>query len=277
MDCVVCGTGPGSVSTDGARSVPALLVTADETLGREDSVVEEVPVALEYGRTTFAVMLATPTDLEDFAVGFSLTEGIAGTADEVAVDGVERLREGVRVRMSLPVDRLARALQRRRNMAGGSGCGRCGTDSFAETLRPLSPLCSDRRFAADAIRTAMAALPARQSLNRRVGGVHAAGFATPDGRLVAVREDVGRHNALDKLIGHLARAGIDPAAGFVVLSSRCSFELVHKTAAAGIPLVATVSAPTALAIDVARSLQLCVASFVRDGRFTLYSMPSRVL
>lgn len=262
--------------SDGIHRLTAMRWTTAGTTPREEAVVAEVPVGLVYGGETFAVMLATPTDLEDFATGFSLSEGIVGHPDEVTVLDVTPVDFGVRVRMDLPVERLAAMLRRRRNLLGGSGCGRCGTDSFAETLRPLDPVASTATIAPDAIHRATAELPARQRLNQEVGAVHAAGFARADGRLLAVREDVGRHNALDKLIGALARAAIDPSDGFVVMSSRCSFELVHKTAAAGIPLIAAVSAPTSLAIDFAASVRVGVVAFAREGRFTVYAVPERV-
>ncbi|TWA83129.1 FdhD protein [Azospirillum brasilense] len=256
--------------------VPATVCTGAGIDRREEKIVDEVPIGLLYADDLFAVMLATPTDLEDFATGFSLSEGIVGSADELAVTAVDEVTDGVRIRMQVPVERLAALLRRKRNLMGGSGCGRCGTDSFADTLRPLDPLRSDARFAPEAIRRAMAALPSGQSLNRETGAVHAAGFARPDGELVAVREDVGRHNALDKLIGALARARIDPTGGFVVVSSRCSFELVHKTAAAGIPLIAAISAPTSLCLGFAATVGVGVVAFVRESRLTVYAVPSRV-
>ncbi|PWC36591.1 formate dehydrogenase [Azospirillum sp. TSO35-2] len=264
------------LANHGVRHVAATLCTGATVAGREEAIIDEVPVGLVYAGDLFAVMLATPTDLEDFATGFSLSEGIVGRADELAVTSIDELADGVRIRMELPVERLATLLRRKRNLMGGSGCGRCGTDSFAETLRPLDPIPSTARIAPEAIRRAMAALPSGQRLNRETGAVHAAGFARPDGELVAVREDVGRHNALDKLIGALARDRLDPTGGFVVVSSRCSFEMVHKTAAAGIPLIAAISAPTSLCVDFARTVGVGVVAFVRDGRFTVYAVPSRV-
>ncbi|MBK3732531.1 formate dehydrogenase accessory sulfurtransferase FdhD [Azospirillum brasilense] len=264
------------LSHQGFRMVPATVCTGAGIDRREEKIVDEVPIGLLYADDLFAVMLATPTDLEDFATGFSLSEGIVGSADELAVTAVDEVTDGVRIRMQVPVERLAALLRRKRNLMGGSGCGRCGTDSFADTLRPLDPLRSDARFAPEAIRRAMAALPSGQSLNRETGAVHAAGFARPDGELVAVREDVGRHNALDKLIGALARARIDPTGGFVVVSSRCSFELVHKTAAAGIPLIAAISAPTSLCLGFAATVEVGVVAFVRESRLTVYAVPSRV-
>ncbi|WP_042695456.1 formate dehydrogenase accessory sulfurtransferase FdhD [Azospirillum sp. B506] len=288
MDHATAGTAPliaacstplslaRSLCHGGTRLVPATVCTATGIDRREETIVDEVPVGLVYADDLFAVMLATPTDLEDFATGFSLSEGIVGSTEELSVTAIDELADGVRIRMQLPVERLAALLRRKRNLMGGSGCGRCGTDSFAETLRPLDPVRSTARIAPDAIRRAMAALPSGQTLNRQTGAVHAAGFARSDGELVAVREDVGRHNALDKLIGALARAGTDPTAGFVVVSSRCSFEMVHKTAAAGIPLIAAISAPTSLCVAFAGTVGVGVVAYVRDGRFTIYAVPSRV-
>jgi len=264
------------LSNRGVRQVQAIVRTESGFDRQDEKIIDEVPVGLVYADDLFAVMLATPTDLEDFATGFSLSEGIVGSADELAVTAIEELTDGVRIRMQLPVERLAALLKRKRNLMGGSGCGRCGTDSFAETLRPLDPVRSTARIEPDAISCAMAALPSGQSLNRETGAVHAAGFARLDGELVAVREDVGRHNALDKLIGALARDRIDPTGGFVVVSSRCSFEMVHKTAAAGIPLIAAISAPTSLSVDFAETVGVGVVAYVRDGRFTVYAVPSRV-
>ncbi|CAO3425634.1 formate dehydrogenase accessory sulfurtransferase FdhD [Azospirillum endophyticum] len=268
---------PCPLPAPGVRLVPTTVYTGTAMDDREEAIIDEVPVGLVYAGDPFAVMLATPTDLEDFATGFSLSEGIVGSAEELAITAIDQLADGVRIRMQLPVERLAALLQRKRNVMGGSGCGRCGVQSFAETLRPLAPLNSTARFAPDAIRRAMATLPSRQSLNRETGAVHAAGFARSDGRLVAVREDVGRHNALDKLIGALARDGIDPTVGFVVVSSRCSFEMVHKTAAAGIPLIAAISAPTSLCVDFADTAGVGVVAYIRDGRFTVYAVPSRIV
>nr|WP_295830697.1 formate dehydrogenase accessory sulfurtransferase FdhD [uncultured Azospirillum sp.] len=265
------------LSREGVRLVPATVCTGSAMAEREETVIDEVPVGLVYAGDLFSVMLATPTDLEDFATGFSLSEGIVGSADELAVTAIDEVTDGVRIRMELPVERLAALLRRKRNLMGGSGCGRCGTDSFAEALRLLDPVRSTARISPDAIRHAMAALPSGQRLNRETGAVHAAGFARADGQLVAVREDVGRHNALDKLIGALARTGVDPAGGFVVVSSRCSFEMVHKTAAAGIPLIAAISAPTSLCVGFAEAVDVGVVAYVRDGRFTVYAAPSRVL
>ncbi|PKU22357.1 formate dehydrogenase accessory sulfurtransferase FdhD [Telmatospirillum siberiense] len=261
----------------GSRQIEAVRFAAADGGPRREFIAEEVPVALVYNRFPFAVMLATPADLEDFAVGFSLTEAVVGDAAEISDVRTREEESGVEVHIEITKDRYMRLRERhRRNLVAGSSCGLCGSDSFAEALRPLDPLLSMRRFAPQAISRAMAELPAHQILNRGLGSLHAAAFATPDGAIVAAREDVGRHNALDKLVGFLARNGIDREAGFVAVSSRCSFEMVHKTAAAGVPLIASISAPTSLAVSFAEETGIGLAAFARDGRFSLYATASRI-
>jgi FdhD protein len=262
----------------GFRELEATVHRGGTTRIQRENIAEEMPVGLVYNESLFAVMLATPLDLEDFAYGFSVTEGIVETVADLYLAAVEPTGEedGMQIFMAVPSARFSQIVAGRRNLTVGSSCGLCGTSTFAEALRPLPPVASRQRFAPQAIVGAMAKLPSLQRLNRQVGAVHAAGFALADGRLVAVREDVGRHNALDKLIGHLLRNGIDPASGFVAVSSRCSFEMVHKTAAAGIPLIATVSAPTTLAAEFAESSRVGVAAFAREDRFSLYAVPWRV-
>lgn len=259
-----------------SRLIDARRFTSQTSDDRRELVADEVPVALVYNGMSFAVMLATPADLEDFAVGFSLTEGIVGNASGLSDIAVEDMDEGIKVHIGLSDGRFDLLRQRRRNLMGGSSCGLCGADSFAESLRPVNPVTSTAVFPPQAICRAMEALPGQQALNREVGAVHAAAFADADGQLIAVREDVGRHNALDKVIGFLARHRIDPSAGFVAVSSRCSYEMIHKTAAAGIPLIASVSAPTAMAVQFARSVGVGLAAFAREGRFTVYAVPERI-
>jgi FdhD protein len=260
----------------GARTVEAVRVSGGRAEPRLETIAEEEPVALVFNGLSYAVMMATPKDLEDFALGFSLTEGILGSPDELYDVEVERFARGAEVRLRVAAARFAELRNRQRNLAGRTGCGLCGVDTIAEALRPVSRVTAALTIRPEAIYAAMQAFPALQELNRDVGAVHAAAFARPDGSLVAVREDVGRHNALDKLAGHLARAGIDGGTGFVVVSSRCSYEMVHKTAAAGVPLIASVSAPTALAVEFAREAGVGLCAFAREGRFTIYACPERV-
>ena len=261
--------GPGGPPCPSGRS-------ADAGTGHRETVAEETPVALTYNRHSFAVMMASPADLVDFALGFSLSEGVVDTADEFLAAEVVPLPRGIELAVTVAENRALALRARHRALAGRTGCGLCGVDSIAEALRPIPRLAATTRFSAAAIDRAVAAFPLDQPLNRLTGATHAAAFADPTGEIRLLREDVGRHNALDKLIGALARARIDPASGFVVVSSRCSYEMVHKTAAVGIPLIASVSAPTGLAVDLAEKVGLALAAYARDGRFTVYAGCDRI-
>jgi FdhD protein len=243
-----------------------------------DNVAEEVPVALVYNGISHAVMMATPLDLEAFAVGFSLTEGIVDTVREIYDVEVEPGCDGIEVRLEISQRAFMAMKDRRRTLAGRTGCGVCGIESLAlldlipEPLaaRGIAPTATMVRQAADALR-------ARQQLMAATGGVHAAAWCGPDGRLQAVFEDVGRHNALDKLIGHLARARESLGDGFVFLSSRASYELVRKAARMQIPMLATISAPTSLAIRIAEQAGVRLLSFCRQDGFVEYTSPETVL
>jgi FdhD protein len=222
--------------------------------------------------------MATPCDLEDFALGFSLTEGIVDKPSEVYDIEVEPAGRGFEVQLRVASLRMVRLQERRRSMAGRTGCGLCGVDSLEAAMRPVRVLPDQAVVARRAIQQAMAALPGQQRINRVNGATHAAGWATIDGRLLAVREDVGRHNALDKLGGAMARLERDAdAPGFVVVTSRCSYEMVHKAAALGAVAIAAVSAPTSLAIETAEQAGIALAAFVRDSRLTVYANPQRIV
>jgi FdhD protein len=222
-------------------------------------------------------MMASPADLADFALGFSLTEGVIEAVDEFLGAEVVPLPRGYELTVTVVESRALALRARHRALAGRTGCGLCGVDSIAEALRPIPRLTAATRITAAAIDRAVAGFPADQPLNRLTGATHAAAFADLDGRIRVTREDVGRHNALDKLIGALAAAGVDPASGFVVVSSRCSYEMVHKTAAAGLPLIASVSAPTGLAVDLAEKVGVGLCAYARDGRFTVYAGLDRIV
>lgn len=241
-------------------------------------VAEEVPVAMSYNGTTHAVMMGTPADLEDFAVGFSLTEGIISNISEIEELSIEVFEAGIDVQMRLsaePGDALA---ARRRFMAGPVGCGLCGIDSIGQALRPLSALSPDRlQFKSGSITDAMNALAGAQKLNAETRAVHGAGFYIPGEGLFAVREDVGRHNALDKLIGSMARAGRPAMRGLVAITSRVSVEMVQKAVILGVPLLAAISAPTALAIRTADEANLTLVALVRGNDFDVYTHPERIL
>jgi FdhD protein len=251
-----------------------------------DRIAEEVPVALRYGGRAFAVMMATPRDLEDFALGFSLTEGLVDApAQLTAIEVTERL-EGIELAMTVaadaPVARLGDA-DAQRLLPGRSGCGLCGTRELEEAVRVPPPVQGDDapRFTLQALERAFAALPAHQPLNAATGAVHAAAWADADGNIVFAREDVGRHNALDKLVGALVRAGLAgaggaPPGGMLLLTSRASYEMVAKAARAGIGFIAAISAPTALAVDLARGAGVCLVGFARPGGCNVYAHPERL-
>ncbi|GEP57755.1 formate dehydrogenase accessory sulfurtransferase FdhD [Reyranella soli] len=261
--------------TDGSvhRAARRLTAAGDEAL--DEVVAEEVAVALVYNGISHAVMMATPCDLEDFARGFSLTERIVDKPSEIYDIEVEPVDRGIEVRLDIAAQRMVRLQQQRRSMAGRTGCGLCGVDSIDAAMRPVTVVGAAPPVSRGAIERAMAALPLEQRINRVNGATHAAGWARPDGTLVAVREDVGRHNALDKLGGALAKAGASQP-GFVVVTSRCSYEMVHKAAALGAVVIAAVSAPTSLAIETAEQAGIALAAFVRQDRLTVYANAERI-
>jgi FdhD protein len=240
------------------------------------AVPEETPVALSYNGGTYAVMMATPHDLEDFAVGFSLSEGIVGSAGEIRSLDVVVLDDGVELRMWLADDKADRLSARRRHIAGPTGCGLCGVESIAAALRPAAIVSSEARFAPSQIMAAMQALPALQQLNLETRAVHAAAFWTPARGIAALREDVGRHNALDKLAGALARDKTMTTDGMVLLTSRVSVEMVQKTASLGAPLLVSVSAPTALAIRMADAAGITLVAIARADGFEVFTHAGRI-
>jgi FdhD protein len=236
----------------------------------EWQVPEETAVAFEYNGRSHAVMMATPADLEDFALGFSLAEEIVGTAADIEKISVRETPLGFVVNLTVDPLRLLRGSLRSRSMEGRSGCGLCGVDSLVHAVREPRKIEAALEVDPAAVAAAFRALPDHQPMNRANRSVHAAAWCAPDGRIRLAREDVGRHNALDKLIGAIAGSGADPAGGFVVMTSRCSFELVQKTAAVGIPLLATISAPTALALELARNANLTLGALSRRDTVILF-------
>ena len=259
------------------RSLPGVAHRADGAQAVVRTLPEEIPVAMVYDGATQAVMMATPADVADFAIGFSLTEGIIAAPDEI--EGFEEVTQpqGIEARMWLRADRRTRLAARRRFMAGPVGCGLCGIDSLDQALRPLPGVAAQglRLSRADVL-GATEALRALQPLHDQTRATHAAGFLRPGAGIGLVREDVGRHNALDKLIGALVRQGIDPASGAVVMTSRLSTELVQKCAMAGCPCLIAVSAPTAQALRLAEAAGMTLVAFARAGGFDVYSHPERI-
>jgi formate dehydrogenase accessory protein FdhD len=241
-----------------------------------ESVAEEVPVAMVYNGLSHVVMMASPTDLEDFALGFSLTEGIIESRTEFGDCEIIRAGEGIEARIEISSRAFFRLKEHRRALQGRTGCGLCGVESLDQALRDLPKLNSELRVSPQAIHRALDALPALQGLNRITHALHAAAFCTPDGEIVGVREDVGRHNALDKLIGALSRDGVETGQGFAVITSRCSFEMAQKAISAGIPVLAAVSAPTHLAIKLARSYDLTLLALARSDSMKLFTGARRI-
>ena len=258
---------------EGARLLPVHGVRGGEAYAVQDWVAEEVPVALEFNGISHAVMLATPLDLEDFALGFSLSEGILDHAHELYAVETGESELGITVRLQVASVAFARLKQRRRTIAGRTGCGLCGTESLAHVSREL-PVLADPAgpLERQAIARAMLQVQSLQTLQQATGAVHAAAWCSADGEVQWLREDVGRHNALDKLIGALANNDVDASGGFIAVTSRASFEMVQKTAAAGVPLLAAVSAPTSFAIATAARARLALAGFARGDELVVYCL-----
>ena len=241
-----------------------------------DRVAEEVPIALVYNGLAHVVMMASPTDLEDFALGFSLSEGIVRSANEVNAVETDAVSDGIAVYVDIDRERFLPLEAQRRNLTGRTGCGLCGTETIDQAVRHPPAVGSGVRITAAALQTAFSNLSARQPLNAITGAVHAAAWALADGQLVSVREDVGRHNALDKLIGSLARAGTALEQGFALITSRASFEMAQKAATVGITLLAAISAPTGLAIRLAEETGLTLVGFTRARQHNVYTNPHRI-
>ncbi|MGE3529835.1 MAG: formate dehydrogenase accessory sulfurtransferase FdhD [Methyloceanibacter sp.] len=249
----------GSGTTEGERAIP-----------------EETAIAFTYNTASYAVMMATPQDLTDFAVGFSLTEGVISSLDAIeSIDIVEEAM-GVELRIWLKAPEAAEFLGRRRKLAGPTGCGLCGVESLTEAMRPPPKVGEGRVFSPAEIMSAVGSVLPMQVLNQETRAVHGAGFWQPERGLVALREDVGRHNALDKLAGALARGGVPAQDGLVVLTSRVSIEMIQKSAAIGAPLVVAVSAPTALAVRMADACGMTLTAIARKDGFEVFTHPHRI-
>lgn len=267
-----------SSAARGTRSIDLIRVGYDEmSADRVERIVPlEVPVAIEYNGIGYAVMMGTPIDLEDFVIGFTLSEGLAQT-EELTEPQIVPVEGGWIARLNLPKRSLPRIIERARSRVSESGCGICGIDSIAAALAPLPKV--NARFAVKrgAIARALGTLSDHQHLGSATGATHAAAFCSPAGEILVTREDVGRHNALDKLVGALARSDVAPETGFVLLSARCSQELVEKCVRAGIPMLFTISAPTTLAIDRARESGLTLGVLARHDNLLVAHDPDGLL
>lgn len=264
---------------EGARALPVRGVRGGNDYSVDDWVADEVPVALEYNGISHTVMLATPLDLADFALGFSLSEGILSDASELYGVEEEASALGITLHLSVAAGAFARLKERRRSMTGRTGCGLCGTESLAHVARTLPPLPSmaetgplDRA----AIARAMSQFCELQTLQQATGAVHAAAWCSAGGEVRWLREDVGRHNALDKLIGAIATRGCGFDDGFVLMTSRASYEIVQKAATVGIAAIAALSAPTGMAVRLAEAAGVTLVGFARGHRHSVYTHPQRI-
>lgn len=259
----VAGTTPGAIAIEKKE-----WLKGERTVSR-DFVIEEVPVALVYNGISHAVMMATPVDLEDFAIGFSLSEGLLLSADELLDFQINHCEQGIELCLTVLERSFNRLKQKRRNLTGRSGCGLCGAESLQQALSIPMPITATVDISPQAINRAASGFIDHQKLQRLTGGCHGAAWCDEDGHILMVREDVGRHNALDKLLGALAKS--EPVDGFILVSSRASYEMVTKAAHCGISCIASLSAPTSLAISLAEKCNVCLVGFVAPGRHLLYT------
>ncbi|MDB5987936.1 MAG: Formate dehydrogenase chain [Nevskia sp.] len=269
----------------GTASVAVHIARNGQLQAAQDQVAEEVPLALLYNGEPHVVMMATPGDLEDFARGFSVTEEIVAGLDEIADIHIVPIPQdaargpiaaGFEISLRVPAVSQQALQQRQRNMQGRTGCGLCGAQTIGEALRIPRRVPAGTTISLGALKRALDALRQQQQINRVTGATHAAAWATPDGLIVSLREDVGRHNALDKLIGHLLQTQADLARGFLVITSRASYEMVLKASMVGIPMVVAISAPTAYAIRIAEEAGMTLIGFAQGDRHVVYSCPGRL-
>ncbi len=241
-----------------------------------DVLAVEVPVALEYNGISHAVMLASPADLEDFALGFSLTEGILSDRSQVYGIDIEQRDNGIAVQLEIASERFSALKERRRNLSGRTGCGLCGTEALDQIARWAKPVSHRHPVPARHLLDGMRAMQALQPMQQQSGATHAAAWLDAAGNVNCVREDVGRHNALDKLVGALVKAGTDFTQGALLITSRASYEMVQKAAMMDIGLVAAISAPTSFAVQLAEDAGVTLVGFMRDSSYVIYAHPERL-
>ena len=271
--------------TEAVVTQPALAVSSEVSVERwsqgeltrkTDQVAEEMPVAFVYHGVPHVVMLATPADLEDFAVGFTLSEGLVQRPEEIRSVEVTRAEEAADVRITVAHERFSELLHRRRNLTGRTGCGLCGAEKAEDAIREVAQVGPGPTVSVEGLHEAIEQLGSMQPINARTGSVHAAAWVIPGKGIQLVREDVGRHNALDKAIGALVRSGADFAAGYMLITSRASFEMVQKSATVGISFLAALSAPTGFAVRLAEKTGLTLVAFARRDRHVVYAHPGRL-
>ena len=270
------GENKGEGTQTVSRTVSIIRSRDDQTESATDRVAEETPIALRYNGVPHVVMMATPADLEDLAVGFTVTESVA-TAAEIRSVVVSQADDGMQVDLHIASERFAALLQRQRNLTGRTGCGVCGVATIEDAIRVPSRCAADVRVTSEELHTILRTLGERQGLNHIVGSVHGAAWARANKGIECVREDVGRHNALDKTIGALLLEKVDPASGYLVITSRASYEMVLKAATVGASLLIAVSAPTALAIDLAAKSGMTLVGFAREHSHVVYTHPERII
>ncbi|NOU13339.1 MAG: formate dehydrogenase accessory sulfurtransferase FdhD [Methylococcaceae bacterium] len=256
-------------------------ITVDRWQGSQhsqehDFVAEEVPISLVYNGMPHVVMLATPTNLEEFALGFSITEGIIKHPTELLSTRIFNHANGIEVQIKIPEERFQCISEKGKNLTGRTGCGLCGASTLKQAIRQPSPVHGNLQLSCQDLISALSEVKQKQKLNKITGSVHAAAWVIPGQGIIDLREDVGRHNALDKLIGLLLRTGKDLSAGFIIVTSRASYEMVQKTAFVGITLLAAISAPTGLAIRLANEAGLTLIGFARDDQHVIYAHPQRL-
>jgi FdhD protein len=266
-------------------SDPAMAVSSEVSVDRwtqgqlthtADQVAEERPIALVYHGVPHVVMLATPADLEDFAVGFTISEGLVERPEEIRSVEVTHGAEAADVKITVAWERFSALLQRRRNLTGRTGCGLCGAETAEDAIREVARVGPGPTVSTESLHEAIDQLGTMQPINARTGSVHAAAWVIPGKGIQLVREDVGRHNALDKAIGALVRSGADISAGYMLITSRASFEMVQKSATVGISFLAAFSAPTAFAVRLAHKTGLTLVAFARRDRHVVYANPERL-
>jgi FdhD protein len=267
---------PGEAVVSVSAEVSVERWARGELTHKTDQVAEEIPVALVYHGVPHVVMLATPADLEDFAVGFTLSEGLVASPAEIRSVEVTYGKDVADVRVTVAWERFSALLQRRRNLTGRTGCGLCGAETAEDAIRELAKVGPGPAVSSDGLHAAIEQLGSLQPINARTGSVHAAAWVVPGRGIQLVREDVGRHNALDKAIGALVRAETDLGSGYMLITSRASFEMVQKSATVGIAFLAALSAPTAFAVRLAQQTGLTLVAFARRDQHVVYAHPARL-